>query len=179
MSLTATGTSVSYLDTVHHRASLEGLTPGTRFFYRCGNPNPHLSATTGAGTGPPSLDVNVVGEGRREYEGEGERNLLSTGGNNGEGGGGGGESGSALGSEGSSSSETASAAAPGVRGARGGGGSGGAMELRDAAKWSSVFSFVTAPEPERWVPLWRGQAWRLVGSPDRSLIRPRIADSVP
>lgn len=125
---------------MHHRASLEGLAPGTQFFYRCGNPDPEPSDADGAGgagtstggTGFPGLDVTVVGEGA----------------------GGGGESGDTGGvglggldeSEGPSPSETAT---PGVRGARGGGG--GAMELRDAGKWSSVFSFVTAPEAERWV----------------------------
>ncbi len=38
LNLTARGTTVRYLDTVHHRASLEDLAPGTRYFYRCGNP---------------------------------------------------------------------------------------------------------------------------------------------
>eukprot|EP00752_Nemacystus_decipiens_P007708 g6891.t1 len=149
LSLTATGTSVSYLDTVHHRASLEGLAAGTRYFYRCGNPDPdtHPSEADGTSGGAvfPSLDVTLVAE-----EGEG-----GEGGEGGEEDGeeGAGESGVASGlrlggldeSEGPSSSETST---PGVRGARGGGG--GAIELRDAAKWSRVFSFETAPEAQRW-----------------------------
>lgn len=145
LNLTATGTSVSYLDTVHHRASLEGLAPGTRFFYRCGNPDPNPSdadgevTAAGAGAGLPSLDVTVVGEGARTRRGGGEE------GGDGESAGG---AGLGLNSQGPSSSDEA---APGVRGARGGGGrGGGAMEVRDAGKWSSVFSFETAPEAERW-----------------------------
>lgn len=150
LSLTAAGTSVSYLDTVHHRAPLEGLAPGTRFFYRCGNPSFHpsyaaaagASAATGTGTGSPALDMTVVGDGG------GGRNGLSIVGEDGDAGG----VGVGLESQGPSSSETAAAATPGVRGARGGGdGGGGAVELRDAGKWSSVFSFVTAPAAERWV----------------------------
>lgn len=68
-------------------------------------------------------------------EGDSERG----GGERGDAGGVGGE----LGLEGFHSSE----AMPGLRGVRGG----DAKELRDAGKWSSVLSFVTAPEAERWV----------------------------
>eukprot|EP00903_Cladosiphon_okamuranus_P017411 g16035.t1 len=154
LSLTATGTSVRYLDTVHHRASLEGLAPGTRFFYRCGNPIPRpseasASTVTDPVTGLPTLDVTVVRQGpRREEEGEeaGEnRLLLVSGESEGDGeGGSAGKVGVALGSEGPSAPETST----GVRGARAGGGD--AMELKDAGEWSSVYSFVTAPETERW-----------------------------
>ena len=159
LSLTSTGTSVSYLDTVHHRASMEGLTPGTRYFYRCGNPSPHPAdgddptgamTATSTGTGLPSVDVTLVGEGVEE---RGENRFLSIRSKN-EGGSedaAAGEVGLGLESEGPSSSVTT----PGVRGARGGGG--GATELGKAGEWSSVLSFVTAPEVDRWV----ARAWLL------------------
>lgn len=53
---TAQGTSASYLDTVHHRVSLEDLAPGTRFFYRCGHPSPAYD--TGASDSLPTVDVH-------------------------------------------------------------------------------------------------------------------------
>lgn len=55
---TAQGTSASYLDTVHHRVSLEDLEPGTRFFYRCGHPSPVHDA--GASDGLPAVDVHLT-----------------------------------------------------------------------------------------------------------------------
>lgn len=157
---------------MHHRTSLEGLAPGTQFFYRCGNPNPNLhpsdadaDADAGADgaytTGSPTLDVTAAGEGRRE---EGGGNRLLIGGENG----GAGGVGLGVDSEGPSSSEKV----PGLlRGARGGGDV--AMELRDTGKWSSVLSFVTAPEAERWVV----GAWR-VGCSGCSLIRRCIEEGV-
>ncbi|CAB1116156.1 unnamed protein product [Ectocarpus sp. CCAP 1310/34] len=153
LNLTAHGSSVRYLDTVHHRAPLEDLAPGTRFFYRCGNPSSPAAAaaaTTGGGAGggggggegapegrPPTLDLSVGGAGGGLY------------------------SGPTLGSDGSVSSEIGSTSAEaaeatvGTVGVRGGGDSGGdgvvtAAVVTEGGKWSGVSSFVTAPEPERW-----------------------------
>eukprot|EP00904_Undaria_pinnatifida_P004906 jgi/Undpi1/1545/HiC_scaffold_11.g04935.m1 len=57
---TANGTSDSYLDTVHHRVSLEDLEPGTRFFYRCGHPHPSPSQEADASEDSPTVDVYVA-----------------------------------------------------------------------------------------------------------------------
>ena len=59
LNCTTQGTSTSYLDTVHHRVSLEDLTPGTRFFYRCGHPTtPAYDA--GASNGLPAVDIYLA-----------------------------------------------------------------------------------------------------------------------
>lgn len=58
-----------YLETVHHRTSLQDLAAGTRFFYRCGHPVP---ADAKASSGVTALEaVDSLDASGEDYVGRG------------------------------------------------------------------------------------------------------------
>ncbi|CAM9537839.1 unnamed protein product [Scytosiphon promiscuus] len=164
LSLRAHGTTVRYLDTVHHRAPLHDLAPGTRYFYRCGNPASSSSGdVAGSASGVDGAETASEGFPILDLSARGGRDVpVDLDGASGGGGLGTGDSDAradvdtdgrvdAAGS--SSASTTVMTGSGGLRGGRGGGGGGvdaSMGRLEAAGEWSGVSSFVTPPEAERW-----------------------------
>lgn len=60
LNLSVAGTSIRYLETVHHRASLEDLSPGTRIYYRCSRDNKQKSSAAEKQRHVPDLNMTVA-----------------------------------------------------------------------------------------------------------------------